>query len=375
MDTGLKISGLAHAGLIAWVMVGGLFSSPDRTRAIQVSEVSLISSEEFAALSAPQATAPVPTQPAPRPDPQPVPTAPEPEPEIPPEPAPEPEPEPAPEPDPVPDPAPQPAPISPPVETPPTTSIPDVAPAPRPADRVAPEAAPPPPEDAAPADSVQEAVAPEPAPEAQVVQPPQEAQAPEEATTQIITEATRTDEQGGGAPLTSPRPQARPERPAPAPTPTPAQTAEPAPTPTPTPTPDPDPPVDAITAALEEAMRPGNPTPPTPAPSGPPMTAVEQDGFRLAVQQCWNVGALSTDAMSVTVTVAFSMDRSARPDPGSMRMAGATGGSAAAAGQAYETARRAILRCGADGFNLPPDKYDHWRDVEMVFNPESMRIR
>ena len=43
--------------------------------------------------------------------------------------------------------------------------------------------------------------------------------------------------------------------------------------------------------------------------------------------------------------------------------------------QAYEAARRAIIRCGAKGFDLPREKYDHWRDIKMTFNPEKMRIK
>jgi hypothetical protein len=51
------------------------------------------------------------------------------------------------------------------------------------------------------------------------------------------------------------------------------------------------------------------------------------------------------------------------------------GGPDAAARQAFEAARRAVLRCGASGFKLPPEKYEQWRNIEMVFNPESMRIK
>ncbi|MFT7254284.1 MAG: hypothetical protein ACI81Q_001706, partial [Paracoccaceae bacterium] len=59
----------------------------------------------------------------------------------------------------------------------------------------------------------------------------------------------------------------------------------------------------------------------------------------------------------------------------SIRMIGSEGGSDAAARQAFEAARRAIIRCGASGYNLPSDKYDQWRDIEMTFNPEGMRLR
>ena len=99
------------------------------------------------------------------------------------------------------------------------------------------------------------------------------------------------------------------------------------------------------------------------------------DALRAAVAQCWNVGALSTDALGVTITVEMQLSREGVPDAGSLRLLRFTGGSDAAAGQAYEAARRAILRCGAQGFDLPADKYDQWRDIEMTFNPESMRSR
>jgi hypothetical protein len=93
------------------------------------------------------------------------------------------------------------------------------------------------------------------------------------------------------------------------------------------------------------------------------------------VQQCWNVGSLSTEALGTTVVVSVRMGEDGRPDNGSIRMDSFSGGGDAAARQAFEAARRAIIRCGANGFNLPADKYDQWRDIEMTFNPESMRIK
>jgi biopolymer transport protein ExbD len=251
-----------------------------------------------------------------------------------------------------------------PVIAPPTLSdgrtlAPDSTPPPAP--RVAPEPTPVPPVEAERAPQVVEQTAPEPAPEAPVVEEQPQA-APEAATTRIITEADRPVET---APVESIRPRARPPRP--------VRTAEPAPeTPRETPTPPRDDAVrDAVAAALSDTNRPAAAA----APSGPPMTDGEKDGLRIAVQQCWNTGALSTDALRTTVTVAVSMARDGRPEVGSIRMLGFEGGSQASAQQAYEAARRAIIRCGANGFNLPVEKYDHWRDIEMVFNPERMRIR
>jgi hypothetical protein len=56
-------------------------------------------------------------------------------------------------------------------------------------------------------------------------------------------------------------------------------------------------------------------------------------------------------------------------------MLSSSGGSAEAAKQAFEAARRAIIRCGATGFALPADKYGQWQEIEMTFNPERMRVK
>lgn len=105
------------------------------------------------------------------------------------------------------------------------------------------------------------------------------------------------------------------------------------------------------------------------------MTTGEWDALRVAIQRCWNVGSLSTEALSVTVVVNVSMGRDGRPDPGSIRMLDYVDGNESAARQAYETARRAIIRCGANGYDLPIGKYQQWREIEMTFNPMRMRIK
>ena len=43
--------------------------------------------------------------------------------------------------------------------------------------------------------------------------------------------------------------------------------------------------------------------------------------------------------------------------------------------QAFEAARRAIIRCGSNGYDLPREKYGQWQNIEMTFNPEKMRIK
>ena len=101
----------------------------------------------------------------------------------------------------------------------------------------------------------------------------------------------------------------------------------------------------------------------------------ERNGLRRAIQECWNVGTLSEDAQMVVVTVAFELSQSGKPLKQTIRMISATGGDAASENKAYEAGRRAILRCLSEGHELPADKYESWRSVEVVFNPKEMRLR
>ena len=202
----------------------------------------------------------------------------------------------------------------------------------------------------------------------------------------IETEASQ-DAGGAAAPSLAPegapRPPSRPNRPAPVEQPRPVQQAAAPSTPTePAPAEEPateattdDFMADAIASAVAEAAAPEPQAGQGSAPSGPPLTAGEKDGLRIAVQQCWNVGALSSDALNTTVTVYVAMQENGQPESGSIRMLGYEGGTEAAAQQAFETARRAIIRCGSRGYDLPPEKYSQWREIEMIFNPDNMRIR
>ncbi|MEY3003500.1 MAG: hypothetical protein RLZZ491_676 [Pseudomonadota bacterium] len=362
MRRSLYASSALHAAILLWIALGdGLFKdSPDPV--FEVTGVTLISTADYDALFD-QAE---PSPPAPQPTPQP---APRPAPETPPEPTPEPEPEPAPvaEPEPQPEPTPPGAvtdTLAPPA---PQSGAPDLPaddrPTPRAADRIAPVPTPAPDQDVAVAPEATAEVA-QPTP-AENAAPAQEQAAPEEATTRIVTEA-ETPSGGPLGPLASIRPPMRPERPRP------AQAPARDPTPTPPTQPERDPLADAIASAVAAAV--AAPAPAA-APSGPPLTAGAREGFRVAVSSCWNVGSLSNEAQRTTVVVGFDMTRDARPVEGSLRLVSHEGGSQAAAQQAFEAARRAILRCGATGYGLPADSYDHWRQVELVFNPEGMRLR
>lgn len=103
-------------------------------------------------------------------------------------------------------------------------------------------------------------------------------------------------------------------------------------------------------------------------------------GVPSSVAKCWNVGSLSADALRVSVTVSFTLDAELKPDPSSIRLESSSNGSAAAVKQAFDAARRAILRCGVGGFNeglvkkFGSQSVMEPLQVSLTFNPEKVRI-
>lgn len=375
-NTGILISGLGHAGLLGWLFFGPVFSAEPLP--FEDVEVSVISGEDFAALLQPEPEAtvvepapvvepPVAPEPVPTPEPEPV----QPVPEEPIVEAPTPPQEPPSDPDPAPDtsqitPLPQtevtpeaPADPQPPVVNDQTVLLPpsSLRPKARPSERIAPEAVAPSAPDVAVAKQVQDAVTED--AEGTTEAEAQDQTAPEDAATEIVTEA----ETPSGAPEKSLRPKSRPNRPAPVET----ATEE---------TPKPEAPVEdtSVASALQQALD-GAVDPEPQVATGPPLTRGEKDALVVAVGNCWNVGSLSTDALNVTVTIGFSMEQDAKPVSGSIRLITSEGGSGDAVQRAFDAARRAVLRCGARGYGLPVEKYEQWKEIEITFNPERMRIK
>ncbi|MEO1152839.1 MAG: hypothetical protein AAFV31_08180 [Pseudomonadota bacterium] len=367
MQIGYAISGAAHALFILGLLFGGVFAR-DRLPPMTVADVTTISEAEFAALF-PPAIAPEtvteleqPALPTPEETAQQTPEA-DAAPQIAALPTPT-TPDVPDTPDPV-----VPAPLNEaevsdeaPVAPAPPAELDDrplgpTESAPAPADRVAPTPSAPSEPQVEAAPEVVEQTAPDPIAEDPVQE--EEAAAPEEATTEIVTEAEET---ANTAPAASPRPQSRPERPAPQVAETPApEEAEVDDTAT------------AIAAAVAEATENAVPQP-APVPTGPPLSGGERDALRVAVQNCWSVDVGSQSA-NVTVTVAVSMNRDGTLVNNQVRQVDASGGDDSAQRAAFEKARRAILRCQRGGFPLPAEKYDHWREIEMTFNPEGMRLK
>ena len=373
-SAGTYVSAAGHTALLFWLLFGwGLNNEP---MDFDITEVSVVSGAEYDAIvaaSTPQATTEEPAPMAPPvvddtlPEPTPAEEAPQQsQPDVPAAPVEE---TPPPEPPSRPEPPAQiaedvpvlPAPPAPPAAAP--DLPPTDRPVPRPAERVASEATPPPPPEAEIAPDAQQEVA----EDAEVVLPEpveeeQSAAAPEESTTEIVTEA----ETPAGAVQSSPRPPSRPNRP----TPQPVQTAETEPEEEPEParqqTEDE---AAALAAALAAASTPTETT----APAGPPLTGGEQEAFRLSVQSCWNVDT-GAEWANVVVTVGFNLSREGQVI-GEIKMLNSSGGTSAQANTAFQAARRAVLRCQSSGYNLPAEKYDSWKEVEITFDPSQMVYR
>jgi len=98
-------------------------------------------------------------------------------------------------------------------------------------------------------------------------------------------------------------------------------------------------------------------------------------GMQLATAACWNLGALSSAALSTIVVVEMELTLDGKPVPNSIKMLGYSGENERSAADAFEAAVDAITRCGAQGFELPKDQYATWRRMELTFNPERMRVR
>ena len=422
METGTKISIGMHGILLGLAAFGGPLFDSDESKAIQISEVSIITSAEFDSLmsSAPSPQLDEPSQSLPSPLEEPADTVEGPQVEqaveeppvqdtqTPPEtdtPPEAPDLAEAAEPDTPPEPV---------VETPPepvvestetaeqaqeatgnTIVTPDaqvsdtdtsgqvspdrlalLRPKPRPAPRIDNIVSPEPPTDAETAAEAVESTTP--SEDAAEPEETKEEAAPKESTTEIVTEAEQ--DPNSAAPVKSARPKGRPSdivaraqaardaarkaaeqeqaKQAAADKAAADKAAK-----------------EAQARAIEEAVKAAAAEAAAEAaakPSGPPLTGREKGALVLAVQQCWAppVGVQGAADLVVTLSVELSQDGKLIGNPKLIEPSGTPQGLVQ---QAYESGRRALIRCAP--YSLPQDKYEQWRQIEVVFNPQNMAVR
>jgi hypothetical protein len=391
MYTGQIISGAGHGALILWLLLGNWLFSPPEPEELQAVSGTIISSADFEALQA-AARANAETSPEPEveePPPEPAVQEPPPEPEVE-EPPPEPEVvEPPPEPEveelpPEPEEVPEgetgfaePSPLPPAdVAQPLPNPLENARPRPRPSDIVAQVPVEETPE-VETSETPTPAVSDQPA---EVIVEEQEV-TPETAQEPASTElAPEQPEPPSLAPTSSPRPVARPRRVAEAEAeaeeaPVEEATAEEAPTEeTPPEQPAEDPLADVLADVVAEEST-DQPTDGggTTRSLGESLNAAEMNGLANTINRCWDLGAASTAALNVSITLLITLDESSRPtDVELLESSGDTS-------EAIETARRAALRavrdCGREGLGLPPEKFETWRQIEVVFDPRGAQLR
>ncbi len=330
MQTGTKISGAVHGTVVLAAIFGGPFFRGDRTEAIQVTEVSVITHSEFLALSAPAPQLLETRQPVDEPvlsaiEPQE--TEPEPEPEtiaMPPELA-EPEEPPA-----IP------------------ASEPDVPPVATAETQVE--------ENPEPDSSIETAAVAETNPAEPEVTPDPEVQ-PLEPDTTVVSQPDPLDPPAQPSVVL---PRRNPQR---EPVQDPAQE-------------------ETVVAALLEELEPDQAQPPQVVPdtAAQPttttpqrLTTEESEGLKFAIKKCWSVPIGIRNDSELKVTLGVELDRDGRVKQGSPRLIEPGSIETSEIRQAFNAARRAVMRC--QPYDLPVHKYEHWRSMEVVFNPEKMVLR
>lgn len=110
--------------------------------------------------------------------------------------------------------------------------------------------------------------------------------------------------------------------------------------------------------------------------SGAPLVLTEEQQKAIAdgVGRMWNLGAASAEALQSRISVRVCLTEDGRPK--NLILLAAEGPTEAAVDMLFETARRAILRAGANGgLPLPKDNGDSWRVLDLVFDANGMRAR
>ena len=113
-------------------------------------------------------------------------------------------------------------------------------------------------------------------------------------------------------------------------------------------------------------------------PQGPPMSGSEKDSIVSAVNRCWNIGNLSTAATRVRLVVRVEMSEEGKPD--SVELVEFSNGDEAAANQAFQAAKRAIIRSvdgcsGGVGLSLDPAKYGQWNVINFTIDASKVALR
>jgi hypothetical protein len=91
------------------------------------------------------------------------------------------------------------------------------------------------------------------------------------------------------------------------------------------------------------------------------------------IKACWNISSLTPLSLKTSVIVAFTLLEDGKPLISTIRLKTPESGTDKASEEVFETARRAIIRCGSRGFPMP-DRVASSIDVSLKFYPKVASI-
>lgn len=99
------------------------------------------------------------------------------------------------------------------------------------------------------------------------------------------------------------------------------------------------------------------------------LTPDEIQGLTMSIQSCWNIGTLSPEALAIDIKVRFAMDDEGRPIAESLTLVQSPPSATPRAVQeAFAAARRAVIRCGQYGYDLPLETRVRWDEIVVSFD-------
>lgn len=113
---------------------------------------------------------------------------------------------------------------------------------------------------------------------------------------------------------------------------------------------------------------------PAPVPAPADSADIARKLHRIA--ECWLLPTTESPGSTVpSVTVRFSLDVDGQMVDETLVLVVADPADSPYVTPAFDAVRRAILRCTAQGLDLPRAFHASWRDVELTFDPGAIRIR